>query len=71
MSDIVVISGSPSVHSRTDKLPKYLGDVLNQQHLSVKQTSVKDIPAEDLMFGNFNNAIIQGIRIQCDHPLLI
>lgn len=61
MSEIVIISGSPSVHSRTDQLLKYLEEVLTQHHLSVKQISVKDISAEDLMFGNFNSAIIKGI----------
>ncbi|WP_087974935.1 NADPH-dependent FMN reductase [Oceanobacillus rekensis] len=61
MSDIVIISGSPSISSRSERVLHYLGSILEKEHLPVTHISVKDVNAEDLMFGNFNSLDVKRI----------
>ncbi|SEJ43058.1 FMN reductase [Bhargavaea ginsengi] len=64
MSEIVILSGSPSENSRSEKVLRYLGERLEQQQFSVTHISVKDVPAEDLMFGNFKSPDVIRIAEQ-------
>lgn len=61
MSEIVVLSGSPSEYSRSDQVLNYLGTLLKQEHFSVTHISVKDVPHEDLFLGKYNSPAIKDI----------
>lgn len=61
MSQIVIVSGSPSALSRSERILYYLGDLAEEEGYSVKHISVKDIEAEDLLFANFNSPKIKEI----------
>lgn len=67
MSDIVIISGSPSNSSRSERVLQYLGRMLEREHLSVTHISVKDVGAEDLLFGNFNSPEIKMVADKISH----
>lgn len=69
MSQIVIVSGSPSAMSRSDRILYYLGNLIEAQGYSIKYISVKDIHAEDLLFANFNSPIIQEIAITLEHAV--
>lgn len=66
MNDIVVISGSPSSTSRSERILYYLGELAEQQGFSVKHISVKDVDAEDLLFGNFQSPDIKWIASELE-----
>lgn len=61
MSEIIILSGSPSASSRSETVLHYLGDLLTEQGYSVKQLSVRDIPAEDLLGAKFDSPTVQQI----------
>nr|WP_149473082.1 NADPH-dependent FMN reductase [Oceanobacillus polygoni] len=61
MGNIVIVSGSPSSLSRSERILYYLGELAEQEGFSVKHISVKDVDAEDLLFGNFNSSKIKEI----------
>lgn len=61
MKRIVILSGSPSEHSRSDVLLTYLGKKLQAQDVSISHISVKDVPQQDLCQGNYNSPAIQQI----------
>lgn len=61
MSEIVILSGSPSEYSRSDQVLKYLGTLLKQEHFSVTNISVKDVPHEDLFLGKYDSPAIRDI----------
>ncbi|RDW15554.1 NADPH-dependent FMN reductase [Oceanobacillus chungangensis] len=61
MSDIVIISGSPSELSRSEQVLKYLGTLLEETDFTVTHFSVKDVPYQDLFTGNFNSPAVKQI----------
>ncbi|MBP2080065.1 NADPH-dependent FMN reductase [Oceanobacillus polygoni] len=61
MSEIVILSGSPSEFSRSEQVLKYLGTLLKNEHFSVTHISVKDVPYEDLFQGDFNSPAVKDI----------
>lgn len=61
MGDIVIISGSPSEFSGTGKVLDYLGRLLEREHFSIRHIAVKDVPPEDLIYGNFHSSVIKKI----------
>lgn len=61
MSDIIIISGSPSIYSRSQSVLKYIGNILMDRGFSVSHITVRDVPAEDLMFGNFSSPEVNDI----------
>ena len=61
MSDIVIVSGSPSSSSRSDRVLHYLGSLVEKEGFSVRHFSVKSMDAEDLLFGNFHSPEIKEI----------
>lgn len=67
MYDIVVISGSPSSESRSQNVLKYIGRILKARGLSIGHISVRDVPAEDLMFGNFSSPEVNDIVINIEN----
>src|SRR5690625_1132340 len=66
LSDIVLISGSPSVDSRSEKVLDFIGSVLQHNGYSVQKISITDIPAEDLLYGHYNSLVIQKVTKQIE-----
>ena len=52
----MIVSGSPSSLSRSERVLQYLGELVRQEGFSIKHISVKDIDAADLLFGNFGSS---------------
>ncbi|NEU32289.1 NADPH-dependent FMN reductase [bacterium LRH843] len=59
MANVVIISGSPSKTTRLKGIVDYAVSTLNEKGFEVEQLDVVDIPAEDLIFANFNSEAIQ------------
>jgi FMN reductase len=59
MSNIVIISGSPSEVSRTSALASFLNNVIAEQGHQVNKISVRDLPPEALIYAKFNNSAIK------------
>ncbi|GEN87768.1 NADPH-dependent FMN reductase [Oceanobacillus sp. FSL W8-0428] len=61
MSEIVVLSGSPSEVSRSNAVLRYIGSTLEEKGFSVTHISVRDVPQDVLFNGEFNSLVIQRI----------
>src|SRR5690625_4253099 len=61
MSEIVILSGSPSEESRSELILLYLGSLLKKKGYLVTHISVRDVPQEDLFSGNYESESIQKI----------
>src|SRR5690625_5714131 len=61
MSEIVIISGSPTELSRSEQVLKYLGKLLEGGHLSVTHLSVRELSYQDLFTGNYQSPEIRQI----------
>jgi FMN reductase len=59
MSNIVIISGSPSQPSRSSAISTYLEKNLVAEGKQVSTITVRDLPAEDLLLANFNSPEIK------------
>lgn len=60
MTRILAIAGSPSHPSRTYGILEYATKLLQQEGLDIDIISVRDLPAEDLIFGRYDSpALIQ------------
>src|SRR5690606_32615927 len=61
LSDIVIISGSPSDASRSEKILRYIASLIDQKKLSVTHISVRDLPYEDLFEGRYGSPAIKKV----------
>jgi len=61
MSDIIIISGSPSDTSRTKKVLDYLGTIVEQEGFSIKHISIRDISKDVLFEGAYDSPEIRTI----------
>lgn len=61
MSDIVVLSGSPSEHSRSEHILKYLGNLLEDGQFTVAHLSVRDVSPTDVFQARFDSPDIKNI----------
>ncbi len=59
MAYILAISGSPSHPSRTHGLLEYATQIVSQQGLETNIISVRDLPAEDLVYGRYNSPTLE------------
>jgi FMN reductase len=59
MSNIVIISGSPSIVSRSSAISQFLENILVNDGNHVSTIAVRDLPPEDLLYANFNSPAIQ------------
>ncbi|WP_375513070.1 NADPH-dependent FMN reductase [uncultured Nostoc sp.] len=59
MTNIVAIAGSPSHPSKTYGILEYAAKLLQQQGLHVDIISVRDFPAEDLVFGRYDSPALE------------
>ncbi|MDQ0189590.1 NADPH-dependent FMN reductase [Alicyclobacillus cycloheptanicus] len=58
MSQIVLISGSPSEPSRTSSVLRWIGLHFESQGIQTHLISVRDLPAEDLLYGRTGSPIV-------------
>ncbi|MDX2215999.1 MAG: NADPH-dependent FMN reductase [Oculatellaceae cyanobacterium bins.114] len=66
MANIVAIAGSPSHPSRTYSVLEYAKSILEVERISTELISVRDIPAEALLFAQFDHPVIQQIQAQVE-----
>ena len=59
MTQIVAIGGSPSHPSRTYSLLDYTTQHLGQHGIQTAVLSVRDLPAEDLVFGRYDSSNLE------------
>ncbi len=55
MAKVLAIAGSPTHPSRTYALLEYASQLLQQDGFQVDLLSVRDLPAEDLVFGRYDS----------------
>jgi FMN reductase len=53
MSSVLIISGSPSGTSRTERLARSLAQRINLHHVEASLLDVRNLPAEDLLHARF------------------
>ena len=63
MSDVITISGSPSEHSRSERVLKFLCSLIEQEELSTTQISVRDLKPEDLVYARYDSPTIERIAL--------
>lgn len=66
MSEIVIISGSPTKTSRSSAISSYLENQLINQGQQVSKITVRDLPPEDLIYANFNSLEIKRVLSQIE-----
>ncbi|MGX6443214.1 NADPH-dependent FMN reductase [Neobacillus sp. K501] len=60
MTNIVLISGSPSLVSRSQAVANFVAKLLKKEgNHTVQQINVRDIPPQDLLHAKFDSAAIQ------------
>jgi FMN reductase len=69
MSNIVIISGSPTQPSRSFAISSHVKKLLSTQGHQIEHINVRDLPPEDLIYANFkspaiNHALAQVNRAQ-------
>lgn len=62
MSKVVAITGSPSHPSRTYGLVEYAIQSLQQQGVQTEILSVRDLPAEELIFGRYDSPAFDSVK---------
>ncbi|AFY31869.1 NADPH-dependent FMN reductase [Calothrix sp. PCC 7507] len=60
MTHILAIAGSPSHPSRTYGILEYATKLLKQEGLDIDLISVRDFPAEDLIFGRYDSPALEA-----------
>lgn len=58
--NIVTIAGSPSAQSRSTRLLAEAARWLNDEGIAHQAITVRDLPAEDLLYANFNSPALQA-----------
>jgi FMN reductase len=66
MSNIVIISGSPTQPSRSFAIASYLEKFLASQSQSIEHINVRDLPPEDLIYANFKSPTIKQALAKID-----
>ncbi|MDZ4876585.1 MAG: hypothetical protein CLLPBCKN_006020 [Chroococcidiopsis cubana SAG 39.79] len=62
MSRIVAIAGSPTHPSRTYGIVQYALQILQQEGFQTDIISVRDFPAEDLVFGRYDSPALEPVK---------
>lgn len=73
MSDIVILSGSPAIPSRTDISLKHIQSLVENAGFTTAYFSITDFSAEDLFQGKYNSEDISKLseRIQAARGIII
>ena len=66
MSNIVIISGSPTQPSTSFAISSYVKKLLSTQGHQVEHINVRDLPPEDLIYANFKSPAINHALAQVD-----
>ncbi len=66
MSHIVYISGSPTPYSRTEAVLRFMSETLEKKGHTSQLITMKDIPANDLIDGNWNSDAVIRIGEQIE-----
>src|SRR5699024_11072459 len=61
MTDIILLSGSPSISSRTDLALQSIGRSLKANGFDIKHISIQDIPAEVLIEARYDHPQIKEL----------
>ncbi|WP_100013149.1 NADPH-dependent FMN reductase [Lentibacillus sediminis] len=61
MSEIVVLSGSPSESSRSESVLKFIGSLLIEEGFSVTHISIRDLSKDVLFNGEFNSPTVKDV----------
>ena len=61
MSEIVVLSGSPSKNSRSEFVLEHIGSLLIDKGFTVTHLSIRDLPIEVLFHGDYNHHAVKNI----------
>lgn len=61
MSEIVILSGSPSESSRTDLVLQFVGKKLKHEGFSITHVSVRDIPSDDIFNLKFDSPALKEL----------
>ncbi len=61
MSEIILLSGSPSISSRTDLALQYVARTFEAKGLTTSYVSIQDIPTEALFHAQFDHPKIQEV----------
>src|SRR5699024_9775362 len=61
VSQIVLISGSPSEESSSDKVLDYVGSLIEKQGNRIDKITVTDLPAEDLILGSYDREALKSV----------
>jgi FMN reductase len=64
MSQVILLSGSPSAKSKSSTLLEYAGTVLTSRGITTASVSVLDFPAEDLIQARYDSAAFDGFKQQ-------
>ncbi|WP_025731595.1 NADPH-dependent FMN reductase [Heyndrickxia ginsengihumi] len=59
MSNVLIISGSPTKTSRSSAISSFLEKKIQQTGNQVRIITVRELPPEDLVYANFNSPVIQ------------
>jgi FMN reductase len=63
---IVAIAGSPSTTSRSSAVLDYAKAILEANDAAVCSVAVQDVPAKDLVSGNFESTALKQIQLMID-----
>lgn len=66
MVNILAIAGSPSHPSRTYSVLEYVKSILDAERIRTELVSVRDIPAEALLFAQFDHPTIKQLQAQVE-----
>lgn len=66
MSQVVTISGSPSISSRLSGVLDFVHSRLEQHNVQVGWTNVRDLPAEDLLYARVDSPSIVALNRQIE-----
>src|SRR5699024_713085 len=61
MSEVILLSGSPSEHSRSHHVLQYIGSLVEAEGYRIKHISIRDIPKEDLFLGRYDSPAVAEV----------
>ena len=66
MAQVVAISGSPAEKSRSSAVLDYAKSLLIAKGHTVVDMTIRDLPADDLLYGNFRSPALAGLHQTLD-----
>jgi FMN reductase len=66
MTYVLAIAGSPSHPSRTYGLLEYATKILQTEGFETEIISVRDLPAEDLVFGRYDSPALEPVKAKLE-----